>query len=136
MSLSERECRFDAINVIEFLPSKEFYIDFLMTEAGQVERFLDHLRLTADVSVAGGFFIHRLAQIEAFFNGVRTQVEELLDVPGNLAIAHIHVALAIGVDINRDRFCHADGVAQLHEHFVGNAGSHHVLGNVTGSISG
>ena len=65
---------------------------------------------------------------------MRTQVEKFLDVVGDFAIAHRHVALAIGVDIDGDGFCHTDGVAQLHKHLVSNASCHHILSDVACGI--
>ena len=40
----------------------------------------------------------------------------------------------IRIDIDIHRFCHTDGIADLHQHLITNACSHHVLGNVAGSI--
>ena len=54
-----------------------------MAEAWKVKRLLDHTRQTADMAIAGGLFVDRLAQIEALLDGMRTQVEKFLDVVGD-----------------------------------------------------
>ena len=95
---------------------------------------LDDFRLTAHVSVGCRLAIHRLAQLQVALNGFRTQVEQLLDLPGNLAVAYIYLASVVGVDVDIHWMGHADGIADLYEHLVGNAGSHHVLGNVAGCV--
>ena len=41
---------------------------------------------------------------------------------------------AVGVHAEAHGASHTDGISHLHEHFVGNSGSHHVLGDVAGGI--
>ena len=45
-------------------------------------------------------------------------------------VGEVDVACAIGVDEEAHRLCHADGISYLHEHFVGNAGSHSIFSHV------
>ena len=45
------------------------------------------------------------------------------------------MAFAIGVHEDIDGLSKTDGVAHLHKHLVGDAGSHHVFGDVASSIS-
>ena len=46
------------------------------------------------------------------------------------------MAASVGIHIDADGFCHTDGVGHLHEHLVGNAGCHHVLGDVACGVCG
>ena len=44
------------------------------------------------------------------------------------------MALAVGIDEDADGLCHADSIAELHEHFVCHACCHHVLGDVASCV--
>ena len=83
------------------------------------------------MSVGSSLAIDRLAQLEILLNGLRTEVEELLNLLCNLAVAHLHATASVCVDVDVHRLSDADGVAHLHEHLVGNACRYHVLCNVT-----
>ena len=79
--------------------------------------------------------IDGVAQFQAVFYCLGAKVEQLVNLTGNLTVAHIDVAAAISIYENIDGACHTDGVTYLHQHFVGNAGSYQILGNVAGCIA-
>ena len=58
----------------------------------------------------------------------------MLNLCGNLAVAHVYVASSVCVHVDVHGLCHADGIAYLHEHLVGHARCHHVLGYVACSV--
>ena len=120
----------DDVNVVEFFPSEEFDFDFLHASILAAECLLHDLGRASYVAVRGSFFVDGLAQLDAFFDGLGAEVEEVLDAFSNLAIVECYVALAVSVDVDGVRFSHADCVAQLHEHFVCHACCYHVLCNV------
>jgi hypothetical protein len=73
-------------------------------------------------------------RLSVSLDGFGAQVEELFHLVGDLAVAHLDMAAAVGVDIDAHGLSHTDGIGQLHKHLVGHAGSHHVLGDIAGGI--
>ena len=53
---------------------------------------------------------------------------------GYFTIGHFHIATAVSVYIDIDGTSHTDGIRNLNQHFIGYAGCHHILGNMTGSV--
>ena len=80
------------------------------------------------MSVLSGLFVHRLRQLQVTDDRCRTEVKQLAHFLGYLGIAHRNLCRAVGVDIQGDRFCYADGIADLYERFVSHAGSYQVFG--------
>ena len=80
------------------------------------------------MAVGGCLLIDGLAQLQVTDDAVGGQAEQLLYLFSYLAVAHAHVALAVGVNKHTHGFCLANGVAQLHQHLVAYAGGHHILG--------
>ena len=64
------------------------------------------------------------------FDGGRTQVEDMLELFGDLAVGHIDIRLAVGFDKDAQGFGHADGVGELYEHFIAYACGYQVFGDV------
>ena len=75
-----------------------------------------------------------MTELQQTFDGFGPEVEELLDFFGDLAVGQVGFAASVGVYINAYGLCHADGVGQLHEHFIGNARRHHVFGDVASRV--
>ena len=98
------------------------------------EHLAHYFVLAAHVTISGRFEIHRLAKFQRALDGLRPQVEQAIYATCNLAVGHIHMTATIGIHKDIDGASHTDGVAHLHEHLVGNAGSHHVLGDVASCI--
>src|SRR5690606_3427375 len=92
------------------------------------------LRLAAEVAVGRGLLVHRVDQVQHLDDAVRAQVEVGTDQLLDLCVRNL--AGAEGGYRDRGRLGHADGVGNLHFALVGQAGGNHVLGDVTGSISG
>ena len=46
------------------------------------------------------------------------------------------MAASVSIDVDVHRPCHTDGIADLHQHFVGHPGCHHVLGDVACGVCG
>ena len=88
------------------------------------------------MAVGGSLKIHGLAELQRALDGFRTEVEERFNLLGNLAVAHVDTRTTVGVHVDVHGLGHTDGVGYLHQHLVGHAGSHHVLGDVAGSVGG
>ena len=83
-------------------------------------------------------------QVEFLDDGGRTQVEKLRNLGGNHRISFrcretlkqrtVRACRAMGVYEYADWLCHADCVGDLDEHFICDAGSYHILGNISGCI--
>ena len=99
------------------------------------EGLLHDLVLPPHVAIGRRLEIHRLTELERPLDGVRTEVEQLFDLPGYLAIAHADMTLAVGIDIDADGLGHADGISELHQYLIADARGNHVLGNVACGIS-
>ena len=66
---------------------------------------------------------------------VWAKVKDFLYLTCYFTVCHFYVRMTIGVYINADRLCHTNGITQLHQHFIGHSGRHHILGNVACGIS-
>ena len=122
------------LHVVELFPGEEFYLHGLVGHARGRESLGYGLRFAAHVAVGSRFLVDGTAQLEALLDGMRREREDLLHFLGNLSVGKGNVRTAVGVHVNAHRLCHADGIAQLHEHLVGHARSHHILGDVAGGI--
>ena len=60
-----------------------------------LEMLDDGLRLAAHVSVGGSLLIDGVAQFQAVFYCLGAKVEQLVNLTGNLTVAHIDVAAAM-----------------------------------------
>ena len=81
----------------------------------------------AKVTVGCRLLVDGAAQVQVADDGARAQVEGLLDGLDDLVLGDMRGAK--GVDHDRQRLGHADGVGQLDFAAVGQAGGDHVLGD-------
>ena len=84
--------------------------------------------------VGGGGFVDRVLELEAVDDVVRAHREDLADAFRDLAVGHVDLGGAVGVDVESDGFGFADGVGHLDEHLVAETGGHQVLGDVAGGV--
>src|SRR5438309_3995067 len=90
--------------------------------------------VAAEVAVRRGLLVDRPVQLEVLPEGAGPQVEVLVDELGDLRLGH---ALGpVGLDHQRHRVRHADGVRDLDLAAVGQAGGHDVLRDVARRIGG
>ena len=135
MGLPEVEGLADGVDVVELFPCEEFDLEGLgAAVVVGVEGLGDGAWLASHVAVGCGFLVDGVAELEALLDGVGTEVEEPGDVFGYLAVAVGDVAGAVGLDVDADGLGYADGVGELDEDLVGNAGGDEVLGDVTGGV--
>ena len=132
MALHQPEGCLYLVHIVQFLPGEELDLNVFVAFVAAAEVLHHRLRLAAHVAVGGRLLVDGVAQLQALLDGAGTKVEQLAYLAGNLAVAHGHVAAPVGVDVDADGLRHADGIAHLHQYFVGHAGSHQVLGNVPG----
>ncbi len=90
--------------------------------------------MTAEVAVGRGRLVHRVEQVEHLGDRVRAQVEVLADQLHDLLVADL--AGAEGVDRDRGRLGHADGVGNLDLATLGEAGGDDVLRHVAAGVGG
>ena len=86
------------------------------------------------MAVGGGGGVDGILQAEAADDGGGAEVEELADLGGNLCIRPD--TGTVGVYVDADGLCNADGIGELHEAFVGNAGGYQVLCQIACGIGG
>src|SRR5438309_8113831 len=86
----------------------------------------------AEVAVARRRAEEGTAKVQLLDDPERAQVEEPWDGPLQLAIGDL--AGAPGIDPDRDRLHHADGIRDLHLAARSQAGRHDVLGQVAGAV--
>ncbi len=87
-----------------------------------------------EVAVGSRLLEDGVGQAKTLHDEVRTQVNQLLDLEGNLGVAHLDVRSAFSVDVEANRLSLADGVGNLHQGLVAYASGHEVLGNVTHGV--
>lgn len=93
------------------------------------------------MSVGSSLFKNRVGEAETLDDSVWTQIDDLLDafryfgVAEDFAIAALNVCRIFRVDIETNWFGNADGVGNLNQSLVANAGCHKVLGDVTCCVS-
>jgi hypothetical protein len=122
-------------NIIQLLPGKQLDLSCHCLTIGRDESLFHHLRLTAHMTIGSRLAVDRITQLEPGFDEIRPHIEQFRDLFGDLAIGQLDLGRAIGIDVDAGGLCHADSIRNLHQHFVGNAGSYEVLGDMTGSIS-
>src|SRR3954470_12496064 len=88
---------------------------------------------TAEMAVGRGARVDRAIEIEMAADAARGEVHRLGG--GLLELILRHLTGAVGVDVDRQRTRHADGVGELKRAAVSKTGRDDVLGNVARSIS-
>lgn len=130
---SQFELLLDGVHHVEFFPAEELD-GFLLGFAVLVDGDFGLIRVAAHVAVGGGGTEDGVLQAETLHDGVGTQVEKFLHLLGNLAVVHLHMGGAIGIDIQSHGLGHADGVGHLHQTLVADAGCHQVLGDMARGV--
>ena len=90
--------------------------------------------LTAEVPVAGRLTIDRSTELEALFDSIGAEIEDLVYELSDLCIAERDVACPIGIDEDADRLSDPDSIGELYEDFVSDASSDEVLRDVASCI--
>src|ERR1700712_5195478 len=90
------------------------------------------VRGAAEMAVGRGAGVDRPVEIEMGADAARGQVHRFRD--GLLELVLAHLPGAVGVDIDRQRPRHADGVSKLQRAAVGKACSDDVLGEIARGI--
>ena len=85
-----------------------------------------------EVPVSRGLAVNGAAQVQVADDGAGAQVEVLTDQFGDLLIGDF--ARAEGLDVDRERVRHANGVSHLDLAAVSQPGSHHVLGHPAAGV--
>src|SRR5690606_20359327 len=94
------------------------------------------LRLAAEVAVGGGLAVDRFVEPEVRADRAGGQATELVDSHDRPLYPVVpDAAGAVGVDVERQRFGHADGIGELDRAALGEAGGDEVLGQVAGGVS-
>src|SRR5574344_298882 len=96
--------------------------------------FYHNFGFTSHVAVSSRFKIDGLAQFQVALDGIGAQVEDFIDYACYFAVTFLDMALSVCVDIDADRPCCTNGIAYLNQHFIGDAGSYHVLSYMTGCV--
>src|ERR1700729_1529306 len=86
------------------------------------------VRRTAEMTVGRGSRVDRLVEIEMLADAARRQIHRLRH--GLLQLVLGYLTGAMGIDIDRQRSRHADGVSELQRAAIGKAGSDDVLGEI------
>ena len=139
MSL-ETEGRFQFVHQVELLPTEKLDIlvglaVFLVGVFVLVMHFHGASeRLATEVTVGSRLLEDGVGEAETLHDEVGAQVDHVLHLEGDLGIAHLDVRRAVGVDVEAHRLGHADGVGDLNQGLVADAGGHEVLGDVAGGI--
>ena len=90
------------------------------------------VRRAAEMTVGGGAPVDRPVELEGAADVGRRQAEQLRQ--DLLELLFFHLAGAVGVDQNRHRIGDTDRVGDLDRAALGNAGGHHVLGEIARSV--
>src|SRR6266436_883357 len=90
------------------------------------------VRGAAEMAVGRGPRVNRLVEIEMLADAARRQIHRLRH--GYLELVLGHVSGAVGIDIDRQRPRHADGVGELQGAAIGKTGRHDVLGEIARGI--
>lgn len=131
---SETEGVADGVGHVEFFPGEEFYFAGNGLLAEGFECLGDGAGCAAHVTVGGCLAVDGGAEFQALLDGVWAHVEELLYAARDLAVGHIDLGGAVGVDIEAYRLGDADGVGYLDEGTRCDAGGNEVLGYVAGGV--
>lgn len=131
---SEAEGGADCVGHVEFFPGEEFYFAGNGLLAESFECLGDGAGCASHVAVGGCLAVDGGAEFQALLDGVGSHVEELLYAARDLAVGHIDLGCAVGVDIEAYRLGDADGVGYLDEGTRCDAGGNEVLGDVAGSV--
>src|SRR3954454_18320332 len=86
------------------------------------------IRLTAEMAIGRGAGIDRPAEAEMRADAARGEIHGVHEDGFELAL--VHLAGVVEIHVDRQGLGHADGVGELQGATVGEAGSHHVLGEV------
>ena len=133
-ALSEAESSTQGFGAVKFLPSEELDLNLLGLVIEGLKLLDLELIFASHVTIGSSLGVNGIEQLQVANDGRGTQVKQVLEDSGNLHVALVHMAGAIGVDIEAHRLGNADGIGHLDECLVGNAGSYDILRDMTAGI--
>merc|ERR1711939_1063824 len=94
------------------------------------------VRSTAEVAVGGGLLVLWLTEDQGHGNGTWTAVELDLQDVSDVIGSQLAALGAVGLDEERQRLGHTDGVRELDQAALGKATLHNRLGHLTADVCG